>query len=187
MESSSVHRVILMLVPHTQNQQWVWEVCFPTGKVNESNGNDMEFMKQLLEGIEERKIPAHSPIEQRWSAASSSFMSPAHGAADGLFSWVGIINYLPLDNDRQRREITDVFKGPYCDLMRSVCLPFTAVSHWAKLEQPSSIWKLVDTQILLQSKYPVDAFNQLRSIYDPKNIMANQLMNMALGDPRGKK
>eukprot|EP00977_Amphora_coffeiformis_P026794 scaffold30342_cov157-Amphora_coffeaeformis.AAC.1 len=168
-------------------QQWVWEVCFPAGKVNGSNGNDMEFMKQLLKGIEEKKIPAHSPIEQRWSAASSSFMSPAHGPADGLFSWVGIINYLPLDNDRQRREITDLFKGPYCDLMRSVCVPFTAVSHWAKLERPSSIWKLVDTQILLQSKYPVDAFNQLRSIYDPKNVMANPLLNMVLGDPRGKK
>lgn len=114
-------------------------------------------------------------------------MSPAHGPADQLFSWVGIINYLPLDNERQRREITDLFKGTYCDFMRAVCIPFNAVSHWAKLEQPRSIWKLVDLQILLQNKYPVDAFNQLRSIYDPKNIMANQLMNMALGDPRGKK
>jgi L-galactono-1,4-lactone dehydrogenase len=155
--------------------------------VEESNGNDMEFMRQLLQGIEEKEIPAHSPIEQRWSAASSSFMSPAHGPTDHLFSWVGIINYLPLDNERQRREITNLFQGPYCDLMRSVGLPFTAVSHWAKLEQPKSIWKLVDMQILLQSKYPLDAFNRLRSIYDPKNIMANKLLNMVLGDPKQKK
>ena len=168
-------------------QQWVWEVCFPTGKVEQSNGNDMEFMKTLLEGIEEKKIPAHSPIEQRWSAASSSFMSPAHGTPDSLFSWVGIINYLPLENERQRRSITELFKGPYCDLMRSVCVPFGAVSHWAKLEQPTSIWKMVDLQLLMQSKYPVDSFNALRSIYDPKNIMANPLMNMALGDPTKKK
>ena len=113
-------------------------------------------------------------------------MSPAHGPQDALFNWVGIINYLPLDNDRQRREITALFKGPYNDLMRAVGIPFNAVSHWAKLEQPTSIWKLVDLQLLLQSKYPVDSFNRLRSIYDPKNIMANQLMNMVLGDPRKK-
>lgn len=80
-----------------------------------------------------------------------------------------------------------MLKGPYCDLMRAVCLPFNAVSHWAKLEKPSSIWKLVDMQMLLQSKYPVDAsFNQLRAIYDPKNNMANQLLNMVLGDPKSK-
>lgn len=146
----------------------------------------MEFMKQLLQGIEDKQIPAHSPIEQRWSSGSSSFMSPAHGPPDSLFNWVGIINYLPLDNDRQRRDITALFRGPYNDLMRSVCVPFSAVSHWAKLEQPTSIWKLVDLQLLLQSKYPLDSFNQLRSIYDPKNIMANQLLNMVFGDYRKK-
>ncbi|KAI2498878.1 D-arabinono-1-4-lactone oxidase [Fragilaria crotonensis] len=48
-------------------QQWVWEIAFPTGTLNENNGNDMTFVEQLLQGIEEQNIPAHSPIEQRWS------------------------------------------------------------------------------------------------------------------------
>lgn len=39
----------------------------------------MEFMEKLMEGIEANMIPAHAPIEQRWSASSSSLMSPAHG------------------------------------------------------------------------------------------------------------
>jgi L-galactono-1,4-lactone dehydrogenase len=167
-------------------QQWVWEICFPTGTQEKNTGNDMELMRQLLEGIEEKEIPAHSPIEQRWSSGSSSFMSPAHGTENDVFTWVGIINYLPLDNDRQRREITDLFKGPYCDLMRSIGLPFGIVSHWAKLERPTSLWKLVDLQVALQDRYPLDAYNRLRSIFDPKNILASDFINTVLGDPRKK-
>ena len=55
-------------------KQWVLEVCFPTGTQEQSNGNDMKFMIDLLQGIEREGIPAHSPIEQRWTASSSSFM-----------------------------------------------------------------------------------------------------------------
>ena len=49
----------------------------------------MKFMEELLERIESEKIPAHAPIEQRWSASSSSLMSPAHGDPGGLHCWVG--------------------------------------------------------------------------------------------------
>ena len=55
-------------------QQWVLEMCFPTGTQQTNNGNDMKFMAELLEGIEQHGIPAHSPIEQRWTASSSSLM-----------------------------------------------------------------------------------------------------------------
>ncbi len=70
-------------------QQWVFEVCFPTGTYETNAGHDMKFMENLLERIETEKIPAHAPIEQRWSASSSSFMSPAHGPQEGLHCWVG--------------------------------------------------------------------------------------------------
>lgn len=164
-------------------QQWVWEVCFPTGTQEVDNGNDIRFMEKLLLGIEERNIPAHSPIEQRWTASSSSLMSPAHGPSDGLHSWVGIINYLPSENELQRRQITEVFTGTYCDLMRSVGAEVNATSHWAKLERPSDLWKLVDLQLFLQSRFPLEKFNQQRALYDPKNILANPMINMTLGTP----
>ena len=141
----------------------------------------MTFMEHLLTGIEDRMIPAHSPIEQRWSASSSSPMSPAHGPPDGLHSWVGIINYLPSENEYQRREITELFKGKYCDLMRDVGLDVGAASHWAKLEKPQSVWKLVDLHLFLQNRFPLKDFNALRLKYDPKNILGSPLIDMIFG------
>jgi len=69
-------------------------------------------MEDLLNKIEAAKMPAPSPIEQRWTCGSASHMSPASAAAeegdsqDSLFSWVGIIMYLPTENERQRAAIT---------------------------------------------------------------------------------
>jgi len=145
----------------------------------------MAFMENLLQGIEENGIPAHSPIEQRWTASSSSLMSPAHcGSPDGLHSWVGIINYLPSAEDElQRREITNLFTGRYCNLLRDVGLGFNATSHWAKLERPKSIWQLIDLQLFLQSRFPVDKFNKARAMYDPKNILGSPLTDVVLGKP----
>jgi L-galactono-1,4-lactone dehydrogenase len=173
-------------------QQWVWEVCFSTGTQEHNNGHDMRFMEQLLTGIEERSIPAPAPLEQRWSASSSSYMSPAYGPADGLHSWVGIINYLPPgatpeQEMLQRQAITALFLGPYCDLMRSVGKEFNATSHWAKLEPPKSVWQLVDLQLFLTTRFPLERFNQWRAELDPKNILASPLLNLLLGKPEPKR
>lgn len=76
------------------------------------SGADLQYMEELLSKVESAKIPAPSPIEQRWTCGSSSHMSPASAAAEEgdsqsyLFSWVGIIMYLPTDNQRQRAAIT---------------------------------------------------------------------------------
>jgi L-galactono-1,4-lactone dehydrogenase len=166
------------------HQQWVFEVCFPTGTVESNNGKDMAFMEALLAGIEENEIPAHSPIEQRWSMSSCSTMSPAHGPPDGLHTWVGIINYLPSEDEKQRRDITSLFTGKYCDLVRNIGKDFKhTVSHWAKLEQPNSVWKAVDLRILMEQRYPLKEFNEARAILDPKNILSSPLLNLALGTP----
>lgn len=165
-------------------QQWVLEVCFPTGTQDVNNGNDIEFMEKLMAGIETNKIPAHAPIEQRWSASSSSLMSPAHGPTDGLHSWVGIINYLPSEDPKQREEITKQFTGQYSDLVRSIGRPLKAVSHWAKLEEPQSVWKAVDLKMLYQERFPVADFNKARAKLDPKNILASPLLNLVFGVPK---
>lgn len=144
----------------------------------------MSFMEKLMAGIEENSIPAHAPIEQRWSASSSSLMSPAHGPANGLHSWVGIINYLPSEDPKQREAITHQFTGQYSDLVRSVGRPMNAVAHWAKLEEPRSVWKAVDLKMLYQERFPVEDFNRARAKMDPKNILASPLLNLVLGVPK---
>ena len=144
----------------------------------------MEFMEKLLEGIENENIAAPSPIEQRWSASSSSLMSPAYSSdSKGLHAWVGIISYLPSDDEIQRRSITEAFTGRYCDLMRDIGQHYSATSHWAKLEIPKSIWKLVDLRLFMQSRFPVTLFNETRSSLDPKNLLSNRTIDMALGKP----
>eukprot|EP00878_Enallax_costatus_P022793 GHUV01024206.1.p1 GENE.GHUV01024206.1~~GHUV01024206.1.p1 ORF type:complete len:230 (+),score=74.41 GHUV01024206.1:96-692(+) len=101
-------------------QQWVLEVAFPVGSYDtvtsswRSKNTDISYMKDLLREIESADIPAHSPIEQRWTASSSSPMSPAAAGAgnpaglpaDTVHSWVGIIMYLPTEDPQQREDIT---------------------------------------------------------------------------------
>jgi L-galactono-1,4-lactone dehydrogenase len=155
----------------------------------------MDFMTRLLGGIEqdnENGIPAHSPIEQRWTASSSSLLSPAsaHSAgssSDGLHSWVGIISYLPAGDEdnasirQQRDEITKLFTGRYCDLMQKIGKDVQATSHWAKLEKPLTTWQLVDLRLFLQERFPIQLLNGARGRLDPKNLLGNQLLNTVLG------
>jgi L-galactono-1,4-lactone dehydrogenase len=144
----------------------------------------MAFMSDLLREIEEKNIPAHSPIEQRWSLSSSSPMSPAHGPPGGLHTWVGIINYLPSEDPDQRHAITELFTGTYCDLVRNIGRPLKAVSHWAKLEEPKSVWKAVELKSLYLKRFPLAEFNEVRGMYDPKNILSSPLLNLVLGTPQ---
>lgn len=46
-------------------QQWVWEVCFPTGTYDKNNDNDILLLEKLLKAIEDEHIAAPAPIEQR--------------------------------------------------------------------------------------------------------------------------
>jgi L-galactono-1,4-lactone dehydrogenase len=102
-------------------QQWVYEVVFPTGTgaLGETNFKDLDFMQQLLSKIESDTdtFPAPAPIEQRWSSSSTSPMSPASNvhAPDTLQCWVGIIMYIPTNDQQVRAKIAEKFKG-YCKM-----------------------------------------------------------------------
>ena len=86
--------VTITRCPFHAGQQWVNECCFPAGTRSEPDGKDMRYMLRLLDIIESEGIPAPAPIEQRWTAGSTSLLSPARSTAeDALFSWVGIIMY----------------------------------------------------------------------------------------------
>lgn len=122
-------------------EQFVFEVCFPIGSVlsNSFTGKskDIEFVQKLINIIEKHQIPAHCPIEQRWTARSSSKMSPAYSEnPDEVFSWVGIIMYLPPhQTPQQREEIAKQFQR-YTQLIQPLLNEYDAHCHWAKIELP---------------------------------------------------
>ena len=115
-------------------------------------------MSATLALIDKSRIPAPCPIEQRWTASSAAAMSPAgplpsqsasqsaalsaalSAAPAGreannnkpVFSWVGIIMYLPPVGSPSREEVTSAFGAYRQAWQQSVQAKFGAVDHWAK-------------------------------------------------------
>ena len=164
-------------------QQWVSEVAFPCGTRAAPNGNDLAYMSELLEMVEASDLPAPAPIEQRWSARSRAPMSPAHSEGDDdIHSWVGIIMYLP--DEATRGAITQRF-WEYNGMCRErLWSKFGAHQHWAKIELPDDAAAAAAVRRRLAERFPVDAFNRARRTLDPHNILANDLVDSLLGDPR---
>ena len=92
-------------------------------------------MTDLLRSIEAARIPAPAPIEQRWSAASSSPLSPAHSPREeDIFAWVGIIMYLASDDPEVRDAITHRWGHACTHPLQGRCgMPML----WARLSTPS--------------------------------------------------
>jgi L-galactono-1,4-lactone dehydrogenase len=182
-------------------QQWVLEVCFPIGTLDDvgrdqraamddgrgssinAGSKDITFVRQLLDIINRENIAAPSPIEQRWTARSSSPMSPAYSPnPDMIFSWVGIIMYLPPgQSEAERREITRQFRK-YTERMQPLMDEYGAKMHWAKIELPSPDdgdynKRLSRLQEDLRKGYPTRDFMALKKALDPKGILSNKLVD----------
>jgi len=180
-------------------QQWVLEVAFPTGGTTDKPGmQDMAYMKELLRLIEKKKVAAPSPIEQRWTAGSSSPMSPAHGAADSVHSWVGIIMYLPEDEgeggeggetssfEENRGRVTEGFKD-YAKLVETNLMKrYGCIEHWAKIEVPEGDERGVkEMRERVRRKYGASvlkAFNETREKLDPHGILQHNKLDLILND-----
>lgn len=158
-------------------QQWVSEICFPVGTLKKPNMRDLEYIEQLLQLIGKENIPAPAPIEQRWTAGSKSLMSPAYSSSeDDIFSWVGIIMYLPTMDARQRKEITEGFFHYRKLTQATLWDKYSAYEHWAKIEVPKDKDELSVIQARLRKKYPVDAYNKARRELDPNRILSNNML-----------
>ena len=172
-------------------QQWVLEMAFPTGTLQTPTYSDLKFVMELKKKLEEANIPAPSPIEQRWTGSSKSYMSPAYSeSSDEVFSWVGIIMYLPPgQGDREREKITRCFEE-YVDIMYDVGQKYGAVPHWAKIEIPNldtgktddikKVAKIKELKCRLQKRYDLAKFNRARNILDPDHILSNDLIEQIL-------
>ncbi|GLT28058.1 hypothetical protein SLA2020_030150 [Shorea laevis] len=158
-------------------QQWVSEICFPAGTLSKPSIKDLEYIEELKQLIEKEDVPAPAPIEQRWTVRSQSLMSPASSSAeDDIFSWVGIIMYLPTMDARQRKEITEEFFH-YRHLTQSQLWDkYSAYEHWAKIEVPKDKEELEALQARLKRRFPVDAYNKARRELDPNRILSNNML-----------
>ena len=118
-------------------------------------------------------------------------MSPAYSEnPKELFSWVGIIMYLPPGQDETAREdITRRFED-YADIMRAVGKNYGAVPHWAKIELPDLVngdmrishnaAKLKELKGRLQNRYDMNKFKAARASLDPDNVLSNTLLDIIL-------
>ncbi|EXB93993.1 L-galactono-1,4-lactone dehydrogenase [Morus notabilis] len=159
-------------------QQWVSETCFPVGTVAKPNMKDLQYIEDVKKLIEKEKVPAPAPIEQRWTARSKSPMSPASSPSeDDIFSWVGIIMYLPTSDARQRKEITDEFFHYRHMTQTELWDQYSAYEHWAKIEVPKEKEELAALQARLRRRFPVDAYNKARKELDPHGILSNNKLD----------
>ncbi|KAI5318054.1 hypothetical protein L3X38_037762 [Prunus dulcis] len=92
-------------------------------------------------------------------------MSPASSTKDDdIFSWVGIIMYLPTTDARQV-QLWD---------------KYSAYEHWAKIEVPKDKEELASLQARLRKGFPVDAYNKARKELDPSRILSNNKLEKLL-------
>ena len=167
-------------------QQLVFEVAFPCGSQNEGpNMRDITFVEELLEHIESNpEIAAPAPIEQRWSSSSTAALSPTFRANDDhndLFSWVGIICYLPMKNSAMRLKIEEMFQR-YCELLTKVDKhgKFECIVHWGKVQIPSTSEKLEELKLSISQRFDLEKFRKIREIFDPNHCLSNQLIEVLL-------
>ncbi|KAL0864011.1 hypothetical protein Bca101_043129 [Brassica carinata] len=136
---------------------------------------DLEYIEKLIELMEKEAIPAPAPIKQRWTARSKSPISPAFSIVeDEIFSWVGIIMYLPTADPRQRKDITDEFFHYRRLTQTQLWDQYSTYEHWAKIEIPKDKQELEALQERLRKRFPVDAYNKARRELDPNRIFSKK-------------
>lgn len=183
-------------------EQWVSEVALPVPA--EKPTTDVTFVRDLLDQIEADAIPAHAPIEQRWSAGSSSPMSPVAGPPDSLHTWVGIIMYLPArlggggsgggsdassgtapPGGPSRAAVTAAFAAYKRALAERHWVRYGAVEHWAKVELPADEADAAALRARVDRRFPVAAFTALRDEVDPARLLSNPLLDAIFGEGEG--
>jgi hypothetical protein len=101
----------------------------------------------------------------------------SYDTKNALFSWVGVIMYLPSeDNDPTgyRREfITQAFKDQYCKLVRDVGEKYGIMCHWAKLEMDESDAERIRAGVRSRlGPRVISDYNAARGMFDPQKVLS---------------
>jgi L-galactono-1,4-lactone dehydrogenase len=109
-------------------------------------------------------------------------MSPAHSSSpEQVFSWVGVIMYLPSQlSTVQKEDITHAFRR-YIQVLQPIYDEYGAVPHWAKIETPGTPQLLIKQREQLQARYDIAEFERVRMALDPHGILQNDLTALLLG------
>ena len=114
-------------------------------------------MRDLLGMIEASDLPTPAPIEQRWTRSSRAGMSPAASKSDNdLFCWVGIIMYLPTQDEAQRAAITRSLKP--C----STCSPASAAGQSVLTQLQAFCMHVAQTVLAVQRPLSREALAHIR-------------------------
>ena len=106
--------------------------------------------------------------------AGTHSLSPAYNKDDpsALYSWVGIIMYLPTDEEQQRAAITRQFDA-YRSVVADIGAKYNVYPHWAKIEVPGDDASREKLRSHLRKRYDLDTFSAARAVLDPKGVMSN--------------
>ena len=152
--------------------QWVYEVCIPSGTNSQPTGEGISYVKELLSLLKVNPdLPAPSPIETRFTSSSSAFLSPAYSTnKDALFTWVGIIMYLP---EGERDEVTASFER-YKKLTNPLQLKYKATPHWAKVEFND---QFATSLIKSHAKESLAELKKAKREYDPNSVLSHSFID----------
>merc|ERR1712087_291311 len=154
--------------------QWVLENCFPCGSIDKPSLADIDYLVELKQTIEKHGIAAASPIEQRWTSASSSPMSPSYSEdKNAIFSWVGVIMYT---FDDKAQLIKDKFRS-YAEKHADQTFKYGGTFHWAKIDLDfhKGATRLAELKAQYAKRHDLVEFRKLRKTLDPHNLFGNKL------------
>jgi L-galactono-1,4-lactone dehydrogenase len=159
--------------------QWVLENCFQAGTLSSPSLADIDYLMEIKATIERERIPAASPIEQRWTSASSSPMSPAFSRDSGaIFSWVGVIMYIT--DEERAPEIKKRFKE-YAMLHADQTFKYGGSLHWGKLDLNFHEGRRLEVlRDHYRQRFDQKAFVEAKRQLDPQSIFSNRLIDEAL-------
>lgn len=158
-----------LIVFNCESWKCVLEVAF-----KKEGLNDLQFMKDLYTFFEKNNIPAHSPIEQRWTLSSRSWLSPAYSEnPNDVYCWVGLlIMHLHRSSPEESEKALNKFNEITAQL-GPLLQKYNAVPHWAKIES------VVHTDFLqrrLKERFhKLDSFKALRKHMDPHHQLSNNM------------
>ncbi|KXS16522.1 FAD-binding domain-containing protein [Gonapodya prolifera JEL478] len=147
---------------------------------------DLVFISDLYQLIHDYQIPAHEPLEQRWTAPSASPISAAYSnprsGGRPVFCWVGIMQYLPTlesgneANEKERQAISQSFSAWRHMCGRHLWPAYGALEHWGKVEVPIDPMGRQRAAQRVKDRFGAAAVEEVgrwRGRVDPKGCLGN--------------
>ena len=107
-------------------------------------------------------------------------MSPAYSDdEDAVFSWVGVIHYIPTQNEEKRKKIAESF-SKYSRMLEKLCDKYGAVGHWAKIEKDyRNENEIIECKERLKKYYGdrLQLFDKYRNELDPQGLLSNDVIS----------